>query len=89
MLGPFVLRRLKSDVATQLTAKVQKVETVSMTDAQAELYTAAVQELRAQVAASGKGVLQTVQEQQLGKLGLTLFSLTHVRQPHEGNLGNI
>ena len=55
MLGPFVLRRLKSDVASQLTAKQHKVEMVSMTDSQAELYTAAVQELKAQVAASSTG----------------------------------
>lgn len=55
MLGPFVLRRLKSDVASQLTAKQHKVEMVSMTDSQADLYTAAVQQLRAQVAASGQG----------------------------------
>ena len=55
MLGPFVLRRLKADVASQLTAKQQQVEMVSMTDSQAELYTAAVQELKAQVAASSTG----------------------------------
>lgn len=57
MLGPFVLRRLKTEVASQLTAKQQKVEMVGMTDSQAELYQKAVQDLKTQVGAPAKGVL--------------------------------
>ena len=60
MLGPFVLRRLKSDVASQLTAKQHKVEMVSMAESQAQLYKEAVQELKAQVAVSSKGAKQVV-----------------------------
>ena len=65
MLGPFVLRRLKLEVASQLTGKQQKVEMVSMTDSQAELYQSAVQELKTQVAASDKGVLSARSPAQL------------------------
>ncbi|KAL3132188.1 hypothetical protein ABBQ32_008788 [Trebouxia sp. C0010 RCD-2024] len=58
MLSPFVLRRLKSQVASQLTTKQQHEELVSMTPEQAALYQKAVQQLRADaagVAAKGLG----------------------------------
>ena len=60
MLSPFVLRRLKSQVASQLTAKQQHEEVVSMTPEQAALYQKAVQRLRADVAVVGaQGVTAT------------------------------
>ena len=59
LLNPFVLRRLKSQVASQLTAKQQHEEVVSMTTEQAVLYQKAVQQLRADVAGNVKGVIVT------------------------------
>lgn len=60
MLSPFVLRRLKSQVASQLTAKQQHEELVSMTPEQAALYQKAVQQLRADAAGvAAKGVTAT------------------------------
>lgn len=59
MLSPFVLRRLKSQVASQLTAKRQHEELVSMTPEQAALYQRAVHQLRADVAAGAKGTTST------------------------------
>ena len=53
LLGPFVLRRLKADVAGQLAPKDQRLSLLSMTAIQAEMYTAAVQRLRTQAAAAG------------------------------------
>lgn len=60
LLSPFVLRRLKSQVASQLTAKQQHEEVVSMTTEQAALYQKAVQQLRADVAGNVKGVIATL-----------------------------
>ena len=57
VLSPFVLRRLKSQVASQLTAKQQHEEVVTMTPDQAALYQTAVQKLRADVGVDAKGVL--------------------------------
>ena len=57
LLSPFVLRRLKSQVASQLTAKQQHEEVVSMTAEQAALYQKAVQQLRADVAGNVKGAI--------------------------------
>ena len=59
LLSPFVLRRLKSQVASQLTAKQQHEEVVSMTAEQAALYQKAIQQLRADVAGNVKGVTAT------------------------------
>ena len=59
LLSPFVLRRLKSQVASQLTAKQQHEEVVSMTTEQAALYQKAVQQLRQDVAGNVKGVTAT------------------------------
>ena len=56
LLSPFVLRRLKSQVASQLTAKQQHEEVISMTPEQAALYQKAVQQLRADVAVNMKGI---------------------------------
>lgn len=47
ILGPFVLRRLKSDVMRQLVPKIQKVETLEMLSDQASAYKAAIEEYRA------------------------------------------
>ena len=55
VLGPFVLRRLKSEVASQLTPKQQHEEEVTMTPQQACMYRNAVQELRAVVSATATG----------------------------------
>ena len=53
LLGPFVLRRLKADVAGQLSPKDQRLTQLSMTPIQAEMYTEAVQRLRKQAVAAG------------------------------------
>ena len=55
VLGPFVLRRLKTEVASQLTAKQQHEEVVIMTPEQAALYQKAVEQLRAEVALKSTG----------------------------------
>ncbi|KAI5081786.1 hypothetical protein GOP47_0001529 [Adiantum capillus-veneris] len=61
ILGPFVLRRLKSDVMRQLVAKTQKVEVLEMIPGQAEAYKEAIEEYRAaaQMARSSKIVTGT------------------------------
>ena len=53
LLGPFVLRRLKADVASQLAPKDQRVVMLNMTPVQAEMYTAAVSHLQKQAASAG------------------------------------
>ncbi|XP_024019375.1 protein CHROMATIN REMODELING 19 [Morus notabilis] len=47
ILGPFILRRLKSDVMQQLVPKIQKVEYVLMEKQQADAYSEAIEEYRA------------------------------------------
>lgn len=47
ILGPFILRRLKSDVMRQLVPKIQKVEFVAMDQQQEEAYIEAIEEYRA------------------------------------------
>lgn len=47
ILGPFILRRLKSDVMQQLVPKIQKVEKVDMERQQGEAYKEAIEEYRA------------------------------------------
>ncbi|XP_056165483.1 protein CHROMATIN REMODELING 19 [Syzygium oleosum] len=47
ILGPFILRRLKSDVMRQLVPKIQKVEFVTMDQQQEEAYVEAIEEYRA------------------------------------------
>ncbi|KAJ9546805.1 hypothetical protein OSB04_019348 [Centaurea solstitialis] len=47
ILGPFILRRLKSDVMQQLVAKVQRVEYVHMEMEQKKAYQEAIEEYRA------------------------------------------
>ncbi|KAK9819591.1 hypothetical protein WJX72_000080 [[Myrmecia] bisecta] len=49
LLGPFVLRRLKSEVANQLAAKQHRVELVAMEAEQQRMYDDAVSHLRAEV----------------------------------------
>ena len=53
LLGPFVLRRLKADVAGQLAPKDQRLCLLDTTPIQAEMYTEAVQCLRKQAVAAG------------------------------------
>ncbi|KAF5779104.1 putative DNA helicase chromatin remodeling SNF2 family [Helianthus annuus] len=47
ILGPFILRRLKSDVMQQLVPKVQRVEYVHMEKEQGNAYQEAIQDYRA------------------------------------------
>lgn len=47
ILGPFILRRLKSDVMQQLVPKIQKVEYVRMEKQQVDAYKEAIEEYRA------------------------------------------
>ncbi|KAH9288007.1 hypothetical protein KI387_032124, partial [Taxus chinensis] len=47
ILGPFILRRLKSDVMQQLAQKTQKVEFLRMIPEQADAYKEAIEEYRA------------------------------------------
>ncbi|XP_048136477.1 protein CHROMATIN REMODELING 19 isoform X3 [Rhodamnia argentea] len=47
ILGPFILRRLKSDVMRQLVPKIQKVEFVTMDQQQEAAYIEAIEEYRA------------------------------------------
>ena len=54
MLEPFMLRRLKSEVASQLTPKLQQERRVAMVPVQAALYRAAVSSLRSQAASAAK-----------------------------------
>ena len=54
VLGPFVLRRLKSEVASQLTAKQHHEQLVNMTPEQLSLYQTAVSQLKAEVSATCK-----------------------------------
>ncbi|XP_047330799.1 protein CHROMATIN REMODELING 19 isoform X1 [Impatiens glandulifera] len=46
ILGPFILRRLKSDVMGQLSPKTQQVEYVEMTKQQQDAYNEAIEEYR-------------------------------------------
>lgn len=47
ILGPFILRRLKSDVMQQLAPKIQRVEYVYMEEQQENAYKEAIEEYRA------------------------------------------
>ncbi|KAF9624110.1 hypothetical protein IFM89_007808 [Coptis chinensis] len=47
ILGPFILRRLKSDVMQQLTPKIQQVKCVPMAKQQDQAYKEAIEEYRA------------------------------------------
>lgn len=47
ILGPFILRRLKSDVMQQLVPKIQRVEYVNMEKQQDDAYKEAIEEYRA------------------------------------------
>lgn len=53
LLGPFVLRRLKADVAGQLALKDQRLSVLDMTPVQTDMYSNAVQHLRKHAAAAG------------------------------------
>ncbi|KFK33420.1 hypothetical protein AALP_AA5G010400 [Arabis alpina] len=47
ILGPFILRRLKSDVMQQLVPKIQRVEYVTMEQKQEDTYKEAIEDYRA------------------------------------------
>ena len=53
VLGPFVLRRLKSEVAQQLSAKRHVVRKLALAPDQARLYAAALAELRSEMSPQG------------------------------------
>lgn len=53
LLEPFLLRRLKSHVATQLVAKSQQVREVTMTEQQRQLYLSTVDSFRKSVGPTG------------------------------------
>ncbi|KAA6428197.1 MAG: SNF2 family DNA-dependent ATPase [Trebouxia sp. A1-2] len=77
VLGPFVLRRLKSEVASQLTAKQQHERVVEMTRQQTKMYHKAVQHLRAKIGANdkeGQAVVKQLGKQQVDSL------FTHLRK---------
>lgn len=50
LLRPFVLRRLKTEVANQLAPKQHKLHRLSMTDDQSKMYAKAVEDLRKDLA---------------------------------------
>lgn len=50
LLGPFVLRRLKTEVAGQLTKKKHATEFIEMTEEQKALYQASLESMRSQIA---------------------------------------
>ncbi|KAF6259017.1 SNF2 family N-terminal domain-containing protein [Scenedesmus sp. NREL 46B-D3] len=52
LLAPFVLRRLKSELAEQMVTKSHKMHEVAMTPQQSSLYKAAVQKVRDEVMAA-------------------------------------
>ncbi|WIA09411.1 hypothetical protein OEZ85_008816 [Tetradesmus obliquus] len=52
LLAPFVLRRLKSELAEQMVTKSHKMHEVAMTPEQSSLYKAAVQKVRDEVMAA-------------------------------------
>ena len=53
LLGPFVLRRLKTEVADQLAPKLHILRTVPMAERQASLYASAIATLRSEAHVSG------------------------------------
>ena len=52
LLRPFVLRRLKTEVANQLAPKKHKLHKLNMTEEQEQLYSKAVADLRKDLAPS-------------------------------------
>ncbi|KAK9836737.1 hypothetical protein WJX74_007100 [Apatococcus lobatus] len=54
MLEPFMLRRLKEDVATQLVPKQQKLALLALTESQAQLYQEAIAAFRRDLLSSDK-----------------------------------
>ncbi len=71
---PFILRRTKAEVAKDLPPKVESVTCCALEDAQAELYAALAQKLRAQV-------LADVDEKGIGKSQMSILdALLKLRQ---------
>lgn len=74
MVSPFILRRLKSDVLTELPPKTERVLPAEMGDAQRAVYQAAVHELRQTLLSSRDGRLS-------GQGRITVLAmLTRLRQ---------
>ena len=69
MLGPFVMRRLKTEVAGQLTAKVHKTKFIDMTDKQQELYAGSLAVMKSQIKSSIKTPAQEKALKGVGKGG--------------------
>ena len=55
LIGPFVLRRLKSQVLEALPPKTEEVTTVAMTPAQSTIYKEAIARIAAQHSAASAG----------------------------------
>lgn len=73
-IQPFVLRRLKVDVAEDLPAKIEQERVVSMSDAQATLYKQTLAEVR-------KSVLSEVEKKGVSKSQIQILAaLTRLRQ---------
>ena len=56
LLGPFVLRRLKTEVAGQLTKKKHTTEFIEMTEEQKALYDASLESMKSEMKVSDKVV---------------------------------
>ena len=73
-IRPFVLRRLKQDVAKDLPEKIEQEMIVPLADEQAKLYKQILKELR-------KSVLSEVEKQGVGKAQIQILAaLTRLRQ---------
>jgi SWI/SNF-related matrix-associated actin-dependent regulator 1 of chromatin subfamily A len=64
LLGPFVLRRLKTEVAGQLTEKKHTTEFIDMTKEQEHIYEVSLKNYRAQLAENNKTISALAEEGQ-------------------------
>jgi SWI/SNF-related matrix-associated actin-dependent regulator 1 of chromatin subfamily A len=86
LLGPFVLRRLKQEVAGQLTEKTHATEFIEMTEEQAGLYAASVARMRSQITGKAYAAAQDNSQKGVEKflraLGAKKIShmFTHLRK---------
>ncbi|MFK8004196.1 MAG: SNF2-related protein [Polyangiales bacterium] len=73
-IQPFVLRRLKLDVAADLPPKIEQERIVPMSDAQSSLYKATLQEVR-------KSLMSEVEKKGVSKVQIQILAaLTRLRQ---------
>ncbi|GAB4819342.1 hypothetical protein N2152v2_006388 [Parachlorella kessleri] len=86
VLGPFVLRRLKTEVAGQLTEKSHKTEFIGMTPEQQSLYDEAVKSMRSQITGKAAAAAADTSEKGVEKFLRTLGAkkishmFTHLRK---------